>query len=188
MANLLPDVKKWGIRSAATVIAASLLYQARDLVSDKVLILAGAVGGLTVLCWLFGIGLTEIYKRAKHPDRKTWKTDEVRNSLWLVATAFSGIPLTVLMLMYFWPPTAFGGALITVASVGAGSLQPFVYNFISDILWPMIRRSLVAMKFVVKGDKIVSVPEDTPPDEYDHTVMDGQPTVPKDPKDPPSAE
>lgn len=179
MANLLPDIRKWGIRGAATVVVASLIYQARDLVSDGVLVVCAVVAALMVACWLMGIGFTEVYKRRKYPDRKTWKTDAVKNDLWVAATVISGFPLTALLLAYFSPLALFEGMLLVVLGVGAGTLQPFVYNFISDILWPMIRRSLVAMKFVVKDNTIIQVPEDTPQDEYDRTVMTGEATVPK---------
>lgn len=190
MANLLPDVRKWGVRGAATVVVASLLYQARDLVSDEALRTGVIVFALTLLSWILGSGGTEFFKRKKYPNPADWKLDSTKNDLYLTAATFGAIPCCALLLTYFWPLTPFQGLLLLTYGVAVGGLAlPAVYNFCTDILWPIVVRSLRAMKFVMgKDGQVKEVPEDTPSDLYDHTLLPDQPTVPKKPKEPPSAD
>ena len=147
--------------AAVSAVGAALLWQARDLVTNEVMvevvfvvIVVAKCTGLTLLCWVFGGGLTEAFKQLyldqpwSLPDgprspEVVAHVASVKRHLYGAAIVTGGIPLWLLMLAAFWPPTVFQGALEFVYGIGVGGLAlPGVYTFATKTAHPALLKLL----------------------------------------------
>lgn len=177
--------------AALSGVGAALLWQFRDLITDAVLIGVVISIGLTIACWIFGAGVTEAVKRlfVEPPwsEREGMSNDErkhvrqVKRVFYGAAIVAGGIPLWLLLLAAFWPPTVFQAALQLVYGIGVGGLAlPAVYLIVSKRVWPRLAALMQGGAPVVRTDDDGNVTGVRMPGE-DKTRILGKPddTVPR---------
>ena len=173
-------MKGVSIAVALTALVVAYIARVQGLLTDAFALESLVVSSYMTLCWAFGIGATEVYKRKRIP--RPWDTPEAKDSIWIAATCFGGGPYAALLLARYWPPTAEGALLILLAGLGlGGGILPFVYRFLAGTLWPALRRMLVRVKLVRTADgSVVERPVDQPSAEDEKTLFVGAPTEPPD--------
>lgn len=148
------------ITGALVVLIAGAILRYQDLITNAFLIAAAVVIGFLLLSWAFGIGMTEIHKRAFIPRPWTAEAAEAmaqtlpavqrakllqqaqhsRDRIWFAATLWGGLPYTALLVIYFWPLSLLGWLLSIIAGLGlGGALLPIVYRVLVHELWPWVR-------------------------------------------------
>lgn len=189
------DVKAVTITGALVAVVITIIYAIGDylvgLLSPELVAhwvglawKAGKALLVFLLCWpisAFGVEGWKwqfIVPDLVDPDGTPhWTSFRARRAIRGGATMGGGLLTTGVLLAVFWPPTFLGGVLCVVAGFGLGGLAlPEVHDLWVDFVWPRLKvLGAGAVKWVRRKDGSVDqVPVETPPDEYDETLLPGR--------------